>query len=149
MKTYVIPVLVILLCKFTLTSSQNEVGKDKTKGTLKVIIEGLKNDSGAVQIGLFNTEESWNEKEEKFKGAIITIKDRRIEWIIEDIPFGEYAVRFFHDENGNNEMDMNFIGMPTETYGFSNNAKAIFGMPGYQKAKFMFDSKNTTETIKI
>jgi uncharacterized protein (DUF2141 family) len=149
MKTSVILILVILIFIFTSTFSQDKSEDDKTSGTLKVIVEGLQSDSGSVQIGLFNTEDSWEDKEEKFKGAIIKIKDNKAEWIIKNIPFGEYAVRFFHDENNNNELDNNFIGMPTETYGFSNDAKAIFSMPGYDKAKFKFNSEKTTEIIKI
>jgi uncharacterized protein (DUF2141 family) len=148
MKISVISVLVILIFSFTPAFPQDNAEESTTSGTLKVIVEGLESDSGSVQIGLFNTEDSWEDKEEKFKGAIIPVKDKKAEWIIKNIPFGEYAIRFFHDENGNNAMDMNLIGMPTESYGFSNNAKALFSMPGFDKAKFMFDSTHTTEIIK-
>jgi uncharacterized protein (DUF2141 family) len=149
MKIFVISILVILMSVFTLTFSQDNAEESITRGTLKVIVEGLKSDSGSVQIGLFNTEDSWEDKEEKFKGAIIPIKDKKVEWVLENIPYGEYAVRFYHDENNNNELDGNFIGIPTESYGFSNNAKAIFSMPSYDKAKFVFDSDHTIEIIRI
>jgi uncharacterized protein (DUF2141 family) len=66
-----------------------------------------------------------------------------------DIPFGEYAVKIFHDEDNNGELDAGFFGIPTEDYGFSNNAKASFGPPDYEDAKFLFNRKALTIEISV
>lgn len=42
---------------------------------------------------------------------------------------GYYAIQVYHDENGNGDLDKNAIGVPTEKYGFSNNARGLFGPP--------------------
>lgn len=42
---------------------------------------------------------------------------------------GKYALAIFHDANNNDELDKAFSGIPTEKYGFSNNARGIFGPP--------------------
>lgn len=52
---------------------------------------------------------------------------------------GEYGVRVLHDENGNGELDSNLVGMPTEPWGFSNNATGNFGPPGWDDVRFRLD----------
>lgn len=53
-----------------------------------------------------------------------------------DLPDGVYAIGIFVDVNKNNEMDKNFLGIPQEQYGFSNNAKGTFGPPSFKEAAF-------------
>lgn len=49
---------------------------------------------------------------------------------------GGYAVALFHDENDNAKMDTNFIGIPKEGYGFSNNARGRLSAPTFEQAAF-------------
>jgi uncharacterized protein (DUF2141 family) len=51
---------------------------------------------------------------------------------------GFLAAAAYHDENGNNRMDSNFIGIPTEGTGASNNAESPFGPPKFRDARFSF-----------
>ncbi len=53
-----------------------------------------------------------------------------------EIPDGTYAIGIFVDVNYNNKMDRNFLGIPKEQYGFSNNAKGSFGPPSFEDAAF-------------
>ncbi|MBN2200664.1 DUF2141 domain-containing protein [bacterium] len=117
---------------------------------LTVIVTGLKSDRGDVQIGLFNSAESFRGKSPKFMGAALPIADRRAEWRVGTIPFGEYAVKLFHDEDGDDTVDRNFIGMPTESIGFSNRAKiGLAGAPGFNKSKFLLNSPERTVVIEL
>ncbi len=52
------------------------------------------------------------------------------------LPEGSYAVRVMHDRNGNGELDSNLVGMPTEPWGFSNDASGGFGPPAWDDARF-------------
>ena len=49
---------------------------------------------------------------------------------------GKYAIQFFHDENENQKMDFNLIGIPKEKFGSSNNVKPILGPPKFEKMLF-------------
>ncbi|MEW6561871.1 MAG: DUF2141 domain-containing protein [Pseudomonadota bacterium] len=49
---------------------------------------------------------------------------------------GRYAVAVYADLNGNHELDSNFVGMPTEPYGFSRDARSSFGVPSFEQAAF-------------
>ena len=49
---------------------------------------------------------------------------------------GTYAVAVYHDENANVKFDKNWIGLPVEGYGISNNPTFFFGPPAFDEAKF-------------
>ncbi len=63
------------------------------------------------------------------------------------LPVGVYAVSFYIDINNNQKLDYNFIGFPTEQYGFSNNAIGLFGPPSFDQASFRID-KESKITLK-
>lgn len=64
------------------------------------------------------------------------------------LPKGKYAVSAFHDENNNNKLDKNLVGMPTEKYGFSNNVRGKFGPPSLTSQLFEL-TKNFTTSITL
>jgi uncharacterized protein (DUF2141 family) len=68
--------------------------------------------------------------------AIIKPADKKTVYTFRNVPDGIYAASFFYDENGNGKLDVNFLGIPKEQYGFSNNAKGFFGPAKFAKAKF-------------
>ena len=55
-----------------------------------------------------------------------------------DVAPGDYAVSVFHDENSNGKLDRNFMGMPKEGVGKSNDAAGHFGPPKYDDARFSY-----------
>jgi uncharacterized protein (DUF2141 family) len=52
------------------------------------------------------------------------------------LPPGEYAVVVVHDENDNGKLDTGFLGFGGESYAYSNDAKPLFGRPGFDEVKF-------------
>ena len=61
--------------------------------------------------------------------------DGRAEYVVDDVPAGEYALLVYSDENGNRRIDKNFIGIPKEPLGFSNSYRPK-GPPSYSRAVF-------------
>jgi uncharacterized protein (DUF2141 family) len=98
--------------------------------TLTIEINGLRNNNGQI---LF---EFCNEKEIKIKGIAQTIIGKKCFIVIENLKPGKYAFKYFHDENKNENLDLNWIGIPKEGFGFSNNAKGTFGPPAFEKTIF-------------
>lgn len=68
-----------------------------------------------------------------------------------DVPEGTYAVSIGHDLNGNKRVDTNFIGMPTEQWGVSNNARPTLRAPRFDEASFKVaaDAKEVVIDIKV
>jgi len=141
-------VILFIFCFNNLSISQNKNDTLK-KGLLTVVIVGLENSRGDIQIGLFSSEESYKGKKEKYKGAIVKIKDRKAKWIVDSVPYGFYAIKAFHDENSDDKINANFIGMPIESYGFSNNVTSLWGMPGFNVAKFQINTSATKIEINL
>tara|TARA_B100001939_G_C16911651_1_gene604890 strand:- start:1143 stop:1577 length:435 start_codon:yes stop_codon:yes gene_type:complete len=63
-----------------------------------------------------------------------------------NLPPGKYAIALLHDENGNNEMDYNWVHYPQEGFGFSKNPKIILSEPDFDECAF---SIPTQSLIKI
>jgi uncharacterized protein (DUF2141 family) len=135
-----------LIANFSLAQNRND--KQKT-GTLTILITGIENNKGNIQVGLFNSEDSYKGEKEKYKGAVIKVKNKKVIWILKDISYGTYAIKAFHDENSDNKLNTNFIGIPTEKFGFSNNPSILMGAPSYSKTKFVFDLVNAKIEIKL
>jgi uncharacterized protein (DUF2141 family) len=103
------------------------------KVDLEVKMSGFKNSTGKVKVGLYNSEKTF------LKSTMLSltseIKNNQSIAIFKDLEIGEYAVSIYHDENENDVMDKNFMGIPKEDYASSNNAKGVMGPPKYQDAK--------------
>lgn len=113
---------------------------------LTVNISGLKSDKGTLMVAIYNKKENFLNK--RFKGDMVKITGKKSVVIFKNLPKGEYAVSFIHDENDNKKMDTNFLGIPKEDYGCSNNATGFMGPPKYDEAKFQL-SENKAIEIKI
>lgn len=67
---------------------------------------------------------------------------------VENLKSGEYWVRVYQDLNGNADLDKNYLGIPKEPYGFSNNVKPKFGPPDTEDMLFEF-RQNTSISIEL
>lgn len=62
---------------------------------------------------------------------------------------GAYAVAVAHDSNGNHEMDTNFIGIPVEQWGVSNNIRPTFRAPRFEESSFKIAGADDRVVIEI
>jgi len=69
--------------------------------------------------------------------------------VVANLPAGKYAVVAYVDRNLNGKIDKNFFGKPTEAYGFSNNARAMFGPPDFAQAAFELGQSPATQSINL
>ena len=83
-----------------------------------------------------------------FKGLELYLEPEDSTQLNTEIPDGEYAIAFFIDTNGNKKLDKNFLGIPKEQFGFSNNAMGTLSAPTFEQAKFTVTG-NTTQNIKL
>lgn len=120
-----------------------------SEGTIIVTFTGLKSDIGYVKVALTNSEQNYKDHKNPYIGLTIPISNNKAVAVIEDIPFGEYAVKAFHDEDKNDDLTTNFLGIPTEDYGFSNDARSLFGPPSWNDAKFLLDKEQLDISITI
>ena len=134
-----------LLTIFILCAIQTSKAQEQTFN-LTVNISGLNSSDGNLLVGIYNKKESFLKK--PIKSTIIKIENKKALVLFRNLPKGIYAVSFVHDENDNKKMDTNFIGIPKEDYGCSNNATGFMGPPKYKDAKFVLE-ENKIIDIKI
>jgi uncharacterized protein (DUF2141 family) len=68
---------------------------------------------------------------------------------IPNVPKGTWAVLAYQDENQNDKLDRNLIGIPSENYGFSRDARGKFGPPDYEEAAIEVGDEPTIARIKL
>ena len=108
-------------------------------------IEGIKSDSGKLYVSLFKGQENYKAKKPEKSLAIDALAGNK-EAIFENITTGEYVIQYFHDENNNKKLETNLFGMPTEGFGFSNDAKPNYGPAKYEDMKFVVSGESETVT---
>ncbi len=118
-------------------------------GKLTVTINGFENNIGDCWFAIDNSESVFESEDTVFIGKILPIINQQVVVEIDSLLFGEYAVKVFHDENKNGELDTDFLGIPSEDYGYSNDASSWFGPPSWNKAKFLFDKKEMNIVINV
>lgn len=117
----------ILACSDGLAQSQ-----------LRVQVEGITQVKGQVLYSLFRTSDGFPDDAKKaFKRGAIPVNGRSVDFYLESLPVGDYAMSLVHDRNGNGRLDVNGLGVPTEEIGFSNNVMGAFGPPKFNRARFI------------
>jgi uncharacterized protein (DUF2141 family) len=102
--------------------------------TLTVNVSGFTSNTGQAYVGLFNKEQGFPEFGKQYIGKVVLIKNQKCSVQFTGLPSGKYAVATYHDVNKNGTLDLNFFGAPSESYGFSNNARAMFSAPTFGEA---------------
>jgi uncharacterized protein (DUF2141 family) len=109
---------------------------------LRVNIEGLRNNRGQVICALFASADDFPKRIDKaFARTAVQISDVHAICEFSAVPPGVYAVSVFHDENSNDKLDTNWLGIPREGVGASSNPKPRMGPPKFAAAKFQYVGK--------
>lgn len=130
MRTFVnaIIIVVIITLNASLVLAQNNV--------IKVKVSKIEDLEGHISIGLFNSPEGFPKRGDNSVGARIKVESNSVEYVFNNLNKGDYAIAVYHDENSNEELDRNFLGIPSEDYVFSNYTTGSFGPPSFEDAKF-------------
>ena len=116
---------------------------------LTVIVSGVRNASGLVSAGIYNSEASFAKASQAFASFRIKATQGSISFTVHDLPPGHYAVTAYHDENGNGSLDFDPTGIPTEGYGVSNDAREVLAPPRFARAAFELRDQSKSVMINI
>lgn len=112
---------------------------------LEVVARGVETSEGFVQAALYREEGSFLKFDQVFRNASAPAQEGLTKVVLEDLPAGEYAIAIFHDENGNEELDTNWLGIPREPLGFSKTRMKTFGPPGFAECVVVVQADMTVE----
>jgi uncharacterized protein (DUF2141 family) len=115
---------------------------------LTVAVQDVDNTKGSVVAAFYDSEASFLKP--PLTKALLKTKavEGSVSFVVHDLPAGKYAVTTFHDENDSGKLATNSLGVPTEGYGFSNDAQGAGGPPKFAQAAFDFDGQ-AAKTIVI
>jgi len=118
---------------------------------IHVQILNIKNSTGTVDCALFKSSVGFPTEFLRSAMSVMVLKIHKTQarCHFEDIQPGTYAIAVIHDENMNGKLDTNVFGIPNEGYGFSKDAKALFGAPSFSAASFPYDGQNVDLTISL
>lgn len=120
-----------------------------TENKLSLSITDLRNNKGHVLISVYKDGVGYPEEVDKaVRRAKLTITNKIATVSFEGLTSGNYAIAILHDENDDGKMNTNFLGLPKEGYGFSNNVMGSFGPPAFSKASFQYNT-NQPKIISI
>ena len=100
---------------------------------LTVEVLNPKLQQGSINVALYTTAEGWLKDGQSLAAQRVPVVEKTV-LVFRNLQPGSYAISLFHDENGNGTMDKNAIGIPSERYGFSRDARGMMGPPAFADA---------------
>ena len=118
--------------------------------TLTIRINDVRNANGKVEIGLWKSKDGFSKDGSKaFRKIRVDVVNGTATTTFPGIPYGDYAIAVYHDENNNGKMDSRFPGIPTEGTGVSNNVKSRFSAPSFNECRFGIAEPQKLISIKM
>ena len=119
-------------------------------GSISVHINGMDNSKGVVRVVLYNSEKTFlSENVFSVADSVFAPATGSGEVTLHNVPFGTYAAAFYQDENQNGVIDMNMLHVPTEPYAFSNDVRAKWSVPDFNKVAFRFEQPNMSLDVTL
>ncbi|MGO8937721.1 MAG: DUF2141 domain-containing protein [Mycobacterium sp.] len=118
--------------------------------SIKFVVVGLHSNEGEVDCALFGSAQGFpGDSGKAIKTTKSKIENGQGVCTFSGVAPGDYAGSVFHDENGNGKLDRNFMGMPKEGVGASNDAAGRFGPPKFDDARFSYKGGPQSLTIHV
>lgn len=136
----------ILLIALLFGAGQKAAAQNK----IQVNVSNFDNNKGVCLICLYNNATAFAGKGEPLKCATVPVVNKVATAVFEDLSEGSYAVSVIHDANNNRKFDTNFLGIPTEGYGASQNKLPFAAAPKFEDNKFALAANaSVTTNIKL
>jgi uncharacterized protein (DUF2141 family) len=121
--------------------------------SLTVHFVGLKSSQGAIMVAMYNSEEAYESSGTASQAATravrLEIKNGAAVTTLADLLPGQYAIKGFHDLNGDSKLNTNPFGIPTEPVAFSNDAPVHMRAPSWKETVFVVHAGENTISIHI
>jgi uncharacterized protein (DUF2141 family) len=134
----------------TTTSLSQEHPQSGDGNRIEARAANLRDSKGSLRCVLFNSAEGFPRDDDKaVASASAKVADRQASCVFANVAAGSYAIAVLHDENDNGKMDYNFLGMPREGYGFSNDPHVVFSAPSFKSARFAYSGGKLVVPIRL
>jgi len=118
-------------------------------GDLTIAVEGVRNGDGTIRIALHDGEAGFPSDRKPFAVQAVPANPQGVRVVFAGLASGTYAATLFHDEDGDEKLGANLVGMPTEGIAFSNDAAGSFGPASFEDASFVMPGEDLSITTTI
>lgn len=127
-------------------SCLQESGAQQPAEGLTLTVTNLRNNNGFVLISLYKDGSGYpDDAARAVRNEKVAIYNNRAVIIFPELSSGSYGIAILHDENNDQKMNKNALGLPKEGYGFSNNVMGAFGPPSWKRASFRYNAGEKKE----
>lgn len=116
---------------------------------LTVTFAELQAPRGQIMLALFDSEAAYGGRGAPVRQEMVAVTGATASVRMEGLQPGRYAVKAFHDLNGDGRMNSNPFGMPTEPFAFSNNAHGNMGPASWADAAFDVAATGAAQSITL
>lgn len=139
MRPWLFTLFIPLICS-TRVSAQHAI---------TVTVNNLRNSNGVCNIALYNNAGSFLDPAKAIHGKIVKAAKGKVTARFDNIPAGTYAVAVIHDENNDKKLNTNFLGIPKEGYGASNNNLPMTSAPKFTASSFTVSKGDQALSINL
>lgn len=119
------------------------------KERLRVNVEGVDEKGGNVHIAIHGPS-TFMKDGRALTGLILPPMGKTgLSGLLQAVPHGTYAVAVYQDMNGNDRLDKNALGIPTEPYAFSNNPVVKWQVPSFEDAAVDIGQEGKGVTVRL
>lgn len=123
---------------------------DHASTAIDVRVHGVRSDHGNVTFVLYgDNPDDFLAKGKRIFKQRFAAKRGTVTFCVNVPLAGAYAAAAYHDENGNGKFDKNWIGLPSEGGGFSNNPNTLLTPPSHAQAAFQVSNGHTRVEIQL
>lgn len=108
----------------------------RAQHNIEVKVAQVPSSNGNINIALYSTDSSFLNTESAFYSMSVNASEGTTTLVLNDIPEGTYAIALYHDEDANNILKTNWLGIPKEKVAFSNAKMKTFGPPSFKDCAF-------------
>ena len=120
---------------------------DPPLAILVLQLSGVGQDGGPLKVAVFDSNDGFPNHEEAVHRQSFPVDPFDGSIRLDPIPPGSYAIAVYQDVDSNGKMNRALAGYPTEPYGFSNDARSMFGPPPFSNA--VFEAIEGTQELHI
>lgn len=106
------------------------------KGEPVTVVVGVDPAKGPVMLGLFDRANLFDRAPDSQDQAVLALRPTpagsTVSVVLDGLPHGRYAAALYQDSDRDGKLDSNFLGIPTEPYGFSGPGGS--GRPDFEAA---------------
>lgn len=118
-------IVAVLLCSVALKAAAED---------LTVEVQHVTPNGGPVMVALYDKVADFPDPSKGVAGQSVEASGDSAVATFHGLATGSYAVAVYQDLNRNGRFDKNFLGLPTEPYGFSRDARGSLGPPSFEAA---------------